>query len=173
MDGLLIVDMQEGIHHGDPKHDLHEVVARIHRLAARVRRKGGRVVFIQHEGPPGDSFAPSSSGWPILPALGRESQDLVVSKTFNDAFYRTSLEATLTRLDIGRLLVTGWATDLCVDSTVRSAVARGYRVVVVSDCHTVSDRPHLPAPRVIEHHQWVWSQLIAPHPVAFAREAEL
>jgi nicotinamidase-related amidase len=173
MDGLLIVDMQEGIHEGDRKHDLDGVVRRIDRLAARVRQKSGRVVFVQHEGPPGDLFAPSSSGWPILPALTRDAHDLVVPKTLNDAFYGTALDATLVRLGIRRLFVSGWATDLCVDATVRSAIARGYSVVVVSDCHTVSDRPHLPAARVIEHHEWVWSQLIAPHPVAFAREAEI
>ena len=61
-----------------------------------------------------------------------------------------------------RLLVTGWATDFCVDATVRRAVALGHHVVPVADAHTVSDRPHLTALRVIEHHNWVWSRLIAP-----------
>jgi nicotinamidase-related amidase len=116
---------------------------------------------------------PLAAGWPILAALARESHDLVVRKTLNDAFYGTSLGETLARLGVSRVLVVGWATDLCVDATVRSAAAQGHDVVVVSDCHTVSDRPHLPAARVIEHHQWVWSQLIAPYPVAFAREADL
>ena len=173
MDALLIIDMQEGLRHGASKHDLPAVVERINRLAARVRQQGGRVIFVQHDGPLGDPFAPSSAGWPILAALSRGLDDLVVHKTLNDAFCSTSLEATLTRLGVSRLLITGWATDLCVDATVRSAAAQGYHVVVVSDCHTVSDRPHLPAPRVIEHHQWVWSQLIARHPVALAREDEL
>ena len=173
MDALLIIDMQEGLRQGASKHDLPAVIERINRLAARVRQQGGRVVFVQHEGPPGDPFAPSSAGWPILAALTQESHDLVVRKTLNNAFYGTSLGATLAGLGVGRVLIVGWATDLCVDATVRSATAQGYHVVVVSDCHTVGDRPHLAAARVIEHHQWVWSQLIAPHPVAFAREAEL
>jgi nicotinamidase-related amidase len=173
MDALLVVDMQEGILRGEQKHDLPAVVERIDRLASRVRERGGHVVFVQHDGSPGDAFAPASSGWPLLAALGREPRDPVVRKTLNDAFCGTCLAATLARLGVSRVLVAGWATDLCVDATVRSAAAHGYPVVVVSDCHTVSDRPHLPATRVIEHHQWVWSQLIAPHPVSFARAAEL
>jgi nicotinamidase-related amidase len=70
-------------------------------------------------------------------------------------------------------MVTGWATDLCVDATVRSAAARGFHVVAVADCHTVSDRPHLSADKVITHHHWVWRNLLAPHPVRIAREADL
>jgi nicotinamidase-related amidase len=57
-------------------------------------------------------------------------------------------------------------------STVRSAAALGYPVVVVSDCHTVSDRPHMDAEKVIEHHHWVWRNLIADFPVTIAEESE-
>ena len=58
--------------------------------------------------------------------------------------------------------MTGWATDLCVDATVRSAVSNHHQVVVVTDAHTLSDRPHLDARSVIRHHHWVWSNLISP-----------
>ena len=68
--------------------------------------------------------------------------------------------------------MTGWATDLCVDATVRSAAALGFQVVV-ANAHTVSDRPHLDARQVIEHHHWVWRNLIAKHQVTLSDEAEL
>jgi hypothetical protein len=47
----------------------------------------------------------------------------------------------------------------------------GFKVVAVADCHTVSDRPHLSADKVINH--WVWANLLASHPVRIAREAEV
>jgi nicotinamidase-related amidase len=172
MDALLVVDMQEGILQGSPKHDLASVVERIDRVATRVRRRGGHVFFIQHDGPPGDVFDPSAPGWRVLPAIARDPRDHTVRKRLNDAFHDTSLAADLIRLGVSRVLVAGWATDLCVDATVRSAVAQGFPVVVLSDSHTVSDRPNLPAARVIDHHQWVWANLIAPHPVSFVREEE-
>ena len=69
--------------------------------------------------------------------------------------------------------MTGWATDLCVDSTVRSAVSNHHNVVVVTDAHTLSDRPHLDAASVIRHHHWVWSNLITQKPVRLAATDEL
>lgn len=72
-----------------------------------------------------------------------------------------------------RVIVTGWATDQCVDSTVRSAISRDYHVVAVRDGHTVSDRPHLAAPEVIRHHNWVWSDLLTNRSVRVVTTAEL
>ena len=173
MDALLIVDMQEGILRGEPKHDLEGVVTRIDRLAARVRKRQGRVLFIQHGGAPGDVFEPLTPGWALLRAIKRMPGDKVVHKTFNDPFFDTPLESELSALAPERVLVTGWATDFCVDACVRSAVTRGFNVVVVGDCHTLSDRPHLRAPLVIEHHHYVWKNLIATEPVSVAYESEL
>jgi nicotinamidase-related amidase len=173
LDALLVVDMQEALLLGEPKHDLDAVAERINRLATRARQQGGCVLFIQHEGPAGDDFAPSTPGWEILGSIETESCDHTVSKKLNDAFFETSLHSDLKRLGTERVLVAGWATDFCVDATVRSAAALGFRVVVVSDAHTLCDRPHLKAEKVIEHHHWVWTNLIAPHPVQLAREAEI
>jgi nicotinamidase-related amidase len=108
-----------------------------------------------------------------LATIKTEPCDRIVSKTLNDAFFRTSLQSDLAKLRADRLLVAGWATDLCVDATVRSAAALGFNVVAVADCHTVSDRPHLPARRVIDHHHWVWANLLAPHAVSILPEMEV
>lgn len=170
---MLIVDMQVGLLNGLPKHDLSGVVERISGLSANVRSRSGVVTFIRHCGPAGDDFEPHSPGWAFLPGLRREPSDLVVHKTLNDPFRGTDLQALLEKIAPGRVLVTGWATDLCVDATVRSAVSLGHSVCAVADCHTVSDRPHLNAPSVIRHHHWVWANLIAPQPVRIAGAAEI
>jgi nicotinamidase-related amidase len=173
VDVLLVVDMQEGLLRGAPKHDLLAVVERINRLTLRVRRSGGSVFFVQHAGQVGDDFEPLTPGWHLLATIKTEPCDRIVSKTLNDAFFKTSLQSDLAELRADRLLVAGWATDLCVDATIHSAAALGFKVVAVADCHTVSDRPHLRAGRVIDHHHWVWANLLAPHPVSILREAEL
>jgi len=173
LDALLIVDMQVGLLNGQPKHDLLGVIARINRLAAMVRIQGGRVVFIQHCGPAGDDFAPSRPGWALLPALNPQPADIVVHKALNDAFAGTGLRVRLQELAPHRLLVAGWATDFCVDATVRSAVATTHDVVVVADGHTVSDRPHLDAAGVIRHHNWVWSNLITRASIRVVSAAEV
>jgi nicotinamidase-related amidase len=83
------------------------------------------------------------------------------------------LQAALAALNPARVLIAGWATDFCVDGTVRSSVANDHHVVVVSDAHTLSDRPHLDAAAVIRHHNWVWSNLITNRSIRIAPTAEL
>lgn len=173
MDVLLVIDMQEGMLRPPAKRDLAGVIKRINRLADRVRQRGGRVVFVQHESPAGEVFSRGAPDWEILSSLRRTAADRVVAKTFNDAFLGTGLGDCLEEAGVSRILVCGWATDLCVDATVRSAAARGHQVVVVSDCHTVSDRPHLDAGKVIEHHHWVWGNLLCQIPVEIAAESAL
>lgn len=173
MDAMLVVDMQVGLLRGDPKHDLAGVVQRINRLAATVRDRAGTVIFIQHCGDKGDDFEPQSPGWRLLPELEREASDLVVHKTLNDPFVRTVLQARLQTIAPDRVLVTGWATDLCVDATVRSAVAHDHHVVAVADGHTLSARPHLDAASIIRHPNWVWSELITRRSIRVAGAHQL
>jgi nicotinamidase-related amidase len=173
VDVLLIIDMQEALLLGGDKHDLRAVIERINRLSRRVRDRGGQVIFVQHDGAPGEAFEPRTPGWAILSSIERDSRDRIVRKTLNDAFLDTSLRAELESLGRPRVLVSGWATDLCVDATVRSAAALGFEVVVASDCHTVSARPHLAARDVIRHHHWIWSNVISPHQVRIVPEAEI
>ena len=171
-DALIVIDMQVGLLEGPPKCDLAGVVRRINAIADFVRRTG-KVVWIRHCGKEGDGFAPHSPGWAFLPELDCQPADVVVDKTLNDAFARTALNDVLQGMAADRVIVTGWATDQCVDSTVRSAISRGYDVVAVSDGHTVSDRPHLAATEVIRHHNWVWGDLLTDRSVRVMTAAEL
>ena len=169
---MIVVDMQLGLLAGPPKHDLHGVIARINQLAAMLRARAGKIIWIRHCGR-NDEFARGGPGWAFLPELDRQQTDLVVEKTLNDPFAGTDLQATLTEIGPARVLIAGWATDFCVDATVRSAVSNNYDVVVVSDGHTLSDRPHLDAETVIRHHNWVWSELITNRSIRIASAAEL
>lgn len=173
MDALIVVDMQVGLLNGEPKHDLHGVIERINRLAARVREQSGIVIFIQHCSGTEDDFVPGTPGWALLPELRRSPADLVIRKTLNDPFAGTDLAARMKEIAPDRILITGWATDFCVDATVRSAVSNHHDVVVVTDAHTLNDRPHLDAASVIRHHNWVWSNLITQRSIRLARTDEL
>src|SRR5689334_8484739 len=138
---LIIVDMQCGSFTAEsPRYDADGLVARLNALATRVRSADGLVVLVQHEGPEDDPHHPSKPGFQLLPELQIEPSDRHVLKTACDAFLKTSLEAELAEAGIRDLIVTGCATEYCVDTTVRSALGRGYRVVVPRDGHTTADR---------------------------------
>jgi len=158
---LIVIDMQQALFTG-PKHDTAGTVARINRLAERVRSANGIVLWVQHCGSAGEGFHPEEPGWQLLPELRPQQADQFLRKTSCDAFLETDLADKLAAENIGRLIVTGCATDYCVDTTIRSALARRYPTIVPTDGHTTADRPHLPALKVIEHHHAIWSDFISP-----------
>ena len=89
-------------------------------------------------------------------------------------FEDATLESALRGRGIERLIVTGCATDFCVDTTIRSAASKDYDITVVADGHTTKDRPHLDAKTIIVHHNWMWSSLILPErPVRVVSTEEL
>jgi nicotinamidase-related amidase len=160
---LIIIDMQQGsFTESSPRYDAQNLIERLNKVAARMRGAGGLVIFIQHEGPVGDAHHPDSPGWQLLSGLKFQEGDIVVQKKSCDAFLDTNLETVLKEHSVDRIIVTGCATDYCVDTTVRSALARGYSTVVPADGHTTADRPHLSAKKIIEHHNAIWANFIAP-----------
>ena len=70
----------------------------------------------------------------IIPELRPQPQDAVLYKSRFSGFYRTELDELLRRRGIEALIVTGCTTSVCVESTVRDAMFRDYRCVVLEDC---------------------------------------
>ena len=61
-----------------------------------------------------------------------------------------------------RVIITGAATEFCVDTTLRSCVSKEFNVTMISDAHTTGDRGHLNAQAIVDHHNWVWENLLIP-----------
>lgn len=158
---LIIVDMQQGLF-PVPRSDADELIMRIDGLAARFRANRSPVILIQHRGAPGEPLHPSQPGYAIHADLFVGPADPVICKESCDAFLNTELAAKLRELDVGEVIVTGCATDFCVDTTIRSALAHGYPTIVPQDGHTTFDRPYMSAERIIQHHNTIWANFISP-----------
>lgn len=70
----------------------------------------------------------------IVSELTPEPGDAVIYKTRFSGFYRTRLDEILRQRGVDTLLVTGCTTSICVESTVRDAMFRDYRCIVLEDC---------------------------------------
>lgn len=70
----------------------------------------------------------------IVTELKPEPQDIVIYKNRYSGFYNTELDATLKRYSVKNLIFTGCTTSICVESTVRDAMFRDYRPIVLRDC---------------------------------------
>ncbi|MEI6101586.1 MAG: isochorismatase family cysteine hydrolase [Eubacteriales bacterium] len=59
--------------------------------------------------------------------------DMVINKLSSGAFYTSPLDATLRNMGIKTLFFTGVCTNMCVESTAREAVDRGYNAILIDD----------------------------------------
>jgi nicotinamidase-related amidase len=172
---VLVIDVQTGLFRTKPTpFEAEAVIARINKVTAKARKAGAPVFFIQHDGDPkGDYLVPSTEAWKLHPNLVGRAGDQVVRKSTCDAFYGTALESELRARGITTLVLAGYATDFCVDSTLQNAVSKGFHIIVVADAHTTSDNPVLKADLVRQHHNWAWANCISTRGVSVLKTSEL
>jgi nicotinamidase-related amidase len=156
---LLVVDVQNGV--VADAHNRDAVVANVSRLVDQARTQQVPVVWVQ------DSLEGStgSDEWQIVPELSPAEAEPLVHKDYGDSFEATELESVLAGLGVGRLIVVGAQTDMCIRSTLHGALARGYDATLVADAHTTEDLTTWGAPppeRVISHTNMYWSMQTAP-----------
>ena len=146
---LLVIDVQRALF-DPPPFEADAVLVRINALAARARGAGVPVVFVQHEDEA--DLAHGAPGWELEPNLAVLHADLRVRKRTPDSFHRTDLQDLLADRDVRHLLVCGYASEFCIDTTVRSAAAKGYAITLAADAHTTHDKPHGTGQWIRTHH---------------------
>ena len=141
---LLVIDCQKYFFDPDSSAYLpasKRVLPRVNKLIALAQVRKWSLVFTIH----GPSYSPGNlmlAKWRHLPK-GRQCelhQDLKVSgntriihKQHYSAFIGTGLEKYLKKRGIGRVVVCGAMTHLCVDTTARHAFMLGFQPVIVRD----------------------------------------
>ena len=163
---LLVVDMQNGFCHPDGSFDrlgrgcegAMDAVRTAAVAVGQARGAGIPVVFTRHVYRPGrpdeggaltrnspdlaevDGLAAGSWDAEVCVELGCGPDDLVVDKVRFDAFQWTSLEPLLRGLGVTRLMICGVVTNICVESTARSAFMRDFAVTLIEDCCAAKTR---------------------------------
>ncbi len=150
---LLVIDVQQGMFSFESSpYDADAVIGRIQRLIEDARSADVPIFFVQHAGPPGDPLAPEGPGFAFVAEVAPRPDDDVTTKTECNAFRATGLERKLRAADVDHVVICGMQTEFCVDTAVRAASDRGFRVTLVSDAHTTLDSPALAARDIVAHH---------------------
>ena len=97
---------------------------------ARSKQAGAE---IGSHGPLGKLLIRGEYGHDIIDALKPIDGEPIVDKPGYGAFHQTDLAQILSSHHITQLLICGVTTEVCVQSTLREAVDRGYECVLVSD----------------------------------------
>lgn len=167
---VLIVDVQTGLFTTDPPPwEADAVLARINQVTSMARARGVPVFFVRQDGDAEDDLVPGTAGWELDRRIQVAPGDLHLRKTTCDAFYATSLEQELKGRGVNKLVIAGYATEFCLDSTVRSASSKGFEVVVVEDGHTTNDSPIMPAKQIVRFHNWAWPNASNPRNIAVVK----
>ena len=157
---LLVVDVQTGV--VADAHDRGTVVANISSLVDRARTEQIPVVWVQ------DSLD-GRTGIRRLAARARAVAATPPSRWSTRTTATRSRQPSSSRCwpgsAIGRLIVVGAQTDMCIRSTLHGALARGYDATLVADAHTTEDLTAWGAPppeQVISHTNMYWGAQTAP-----------
>jgi len=144
---LLLIDVQVGVnvftHWGGPDGRRNNPDAETHMeaLLTAFRAAGMRVAFTVHDSRETNSpLKLSLDTGAQLPGLEPAATDIVVVKDVNSGFIGTSLEIQLRRAGINRLVVVGFFTNICVETTVRMAGNMGFDTYLVEDACATTNR---------------------------------
>jgi nicotinamidase-related amidase len=88
-----------------------------------------------------NAFVKGSWGAAICDEMAPAEGDIVVEgKRGLDAFATTNLDFVLRSKDIDTVMLGGFLTNCCVESTMRTAYEKGYDVITVTDCTAATSR---------------------------------
>jgi nicotinamidase-related amidase len=107
----------------------------IARALAWARGASVPVVHVVHESrkPGAAIFAPGSPALAIHPDARPQGDEPVLTKHLPGSFTGTPLEALLRERGIERVVLAGFMTQMCVDTTARQAAHLGFGVTVLAD----------------------------------------
>jgi nicotinamidase-related amidase len=118
------------------------IIPNIKKLIGKFRENGCPVIFTKHVN--NENNAGSMSYWwndlvddegPFSELYGglHSSGDIIIIKHQYDAFHATNLDETLNNMGIRYPVICGVMTNLCCETTVRTAFVKGYRPVLPID----------------------------------------
>ncbi len=140
---LIVVDLQKGIAGSPFIHPIDDVVKRSRALIDTFRTQGLPVVLVNVAGgapgrterPPRQRILPE--GWTdLIPELGHQPSDIIVTKRTWGGFASTDLDAQLKAMGVTQVVITGVATGTGVEATARQAYEAGFNVTLATDAMT-------------------------------------
>ena len=142
VDALIIVDMQSAFVSGaNAVPDAPRLLDRTTELLDRARAAGAVVVHLQNDGPPGADDEPDTPGWELYLPVKPGPREHVIRKPRDDGFDSTPLGEVLVKAGVRAVAICGVMSEMCVQATARTALARGYRVVLPHDAHATYNVP--------------------------------
>jgi nicotinamidase-related amidase len=134
---LLVIDVQND-YFPNGHMALHQpeiALQHINQLEQHFRENQQPIIYIQHVqlDTTRSFFIKDTEGVDLHAGLDIHADSIIIEKHFPNSFFQTDLKQLLDRLNVGKLMITGMMTHMCVDATTRAAKELGYETTVVAD----------------------------------------
>ncbi len=141
---LVLIDMQnEYVDGALPLPDARDAIASAKRILTFFRAADAPIIHVVHNGAPGKGlFDPETENVAIPTALEPAEGEPVVIKGLPNSFAGTNLDEQLANTGRKQLVIVGFMTHMCVESTARMASEKGFEVIVIADACATRDLPH-------------------------------
>lgn len=131
---LVLIDCQNTYREGIMQLEgVEPALAQCAKLLKRACDSGAPVIHIQHDAGPGSPYDVRAHIGSIADVVAPAAGEKVITKAFPSSFEQTDLDAELKRLGVTDLVLAGFMTHVCVNSTARAAFNHGYRTTVVGN----------------------------------------
>ena len=101
-------------------------------LLDRARSAGIPIIHIQHSDGPGSLYDIEGESGAIVARVAPREGEPVVVKNYPNSFVKTDLDERLKAVNASNLVIAGFMTHMCVNSTARGAFNLGYAPTVVA-----------------------------------------
>jgi nicotinamidase-related amidase len=112
-------------------------------LLGRARSAGIPIIHIQHDAGEGSPYDVRAEIGAIVDRVSPQDGEPTIVKNFPNAFVHTDLDERLKAGAAHNLLLAGFMTHMCVNSTARGAFTVGYAPTVVAAATATRDLPGL------------------------------
>ncbi len=130
---LVLIDCQNTYRHGVMQLEgVEPALKECADLLQRARDAGTPVIHIQHDAGPGSPYDVRAEIGAIADIVAPKAGETVITKAYPSSFEQTSLDSDLKKLGVTDLVLAGFMTHVCVNSTARAAFNHGYRPTVVA-----------------------------------------
>ena len=130
---LIMIDLQNTYTRGVMAlENVDPAIEQAARLLDRARQAGTTIVHVQHEAGAGTPYDTNAEIGAIVGAVAPEPGEHRIVKNLPSSFVGTDLEEYLRGAGVTNLVIAGFMTHMCVNSTARSAFNLGFAPTVVA-----------------------------------------
>ena len=139
---LVLIDCQNTYREGIMQlSGAEEAVAAAARLLERARDGGIPIFHIQHDSGVGSPYDVTARIGRISDEVAPKPGEPVITKHYPNSFIETDLEQRLRAAGATTLILAGFMTHMCVNSTTRGAFNLGFKPTVVAAATATRDLP--------------------------------